>query len=130
AADGGIGSRAVPFYIDPHAGANGTLTARATNDVWIFQRDGNFGAGNMNIESIYSQSGLVHLEADGSILDALNTDFTKIKGNGIELIATAGTIGAAGTAQNPNPNYVDIDAIGTTTVTALAHGGIWLNETD
>lgn len=123
AGDGSIGSAATPFYtiLQPTA----TLTARAAQDVWIYERDGSGGAGNMNIESVYAQAGKAHLEADGSILDALTTDFTKIKANGIELKA-GGDIGSGGLS----PNFLDIDETGTSTITALVLGNIWLSETD
>src|SRR5262249_20311843 len=124
AADGSIGSQAVPFYTDLHPG--NTITARASGDVWLFERNAGGTAGDMNIESVYSQTGKAHLEADASILEALNTNFTKVKANGIELWANGGDIGAAGAPTN----FLDIDVTGGFTITALAHGSIWLNETD
>jgi len=108
AAQGMIGSEADPFYTDLLV--NATVTARADADVWLFERNG-----DMNIESVYSQTGIAHLEAEGSILDPFNTDFTKVKADRIELVA-GGSIGASGTPDNPNPNYLEIDVIGSGTV--------------
>ncbi|MGE4044330.1 MAG: hypothetical protein AB7F35_05720 [Acetobacteraceae bacterium] len=59
------------------------------------------------------------LNAAGSILDAFNTDFTKIKAKQVILTATGGTIGSGS-------NYLDIDA--KQFVTADARNSIWLSQ--
>ena len=122
-ADGSIGSYTGAFFTDLFG--DSTLTARASGDVYISERTSG-GAGDMNIESVYSQSGTVHLEADGSILDGVHSAFTKIKANLIELVA-GGSIGSAGT--NGNPDFIETDLIDPGTLTAVAENGIWIAET-
>ena len=73
---------------------------------------------------MYSAAGNVRLESDGSILDGLNSDFTKIKAGHIELVA-GGTIGADG-----NPLETDSGELTAGDLTALAQGSIWLTETE
>ncbi|MCW2999090.1 MAG: type secretion target repeat protein, partial [Solirubrobacterales bacterium] len=127
AATGTIGSKNHPIFTDGYL--TGTLTARAAGDIYIFNRtapavpgtDG--AAGDMNLETAYSASGMLHLEADGSILDALNTDFVKLKAGHIELNA-GGAIGALG-------NALEVDTgADTGDLTALGGGSIWLTETE
>ena len=67
---------------------------------------------------MFSQTGDVHLGAEGSILDAFNTDFPKVKASKI-FLESDHEIGAAG-------NYVDVQAA--KTVTAEAGGNIWIAQ--
>ncbi len=121
AGGGSLGTLDTPFLTD--LTPDGTITARANGPVYLTET-----SGDMNIESVYSQTDGAFLVAQGSILDALNTDFTKVKANRIVLTAQTGTIGA-------NGNALDIEAVGASVdnpqanVTATAYGSIWLNET-
>ncbi len=121
AGQGSIGSSASPLLTDL-VGA-GTITARAFGPVYLTET-----SGDMNIESVYSQTDGAFLVAQGSILDALNTEYTKVKANKIVLTAQTGTIGS-------NGNALDIEVVGANVnnpqanVTATAYGSIWLNET-
>jgi hypothetical protein len=96
------------IYLDLDAGAQ--LTARGTGSIWLTERQG-----NMNLATIFSRSGNVDLVAQGSILDALETDFVNIEANDIRLVAQTGTIGAAG-------NALDIEARGDGPLTGEALG--------
>ncbi|MGE4427667.1 MAG: hypothetical protein AB7G37_14550, partial [Solirubrobacteraceae bacterium] len=123
AGSGRIGSVVAPFYTDFVDGAvDGTLTARAQDDVHIHNRRTDGLAGDLRIESVYSERGTIHLEADGSILDALGTAFTKLYAPVIELHAD-GTIGASG-------NALEILTTGGGTVDARAAGSIWITATN
>jgi len=102
--------------LDINLTANGTLTARANNDVYIAET-----SDNMNLEGVFSKTGGVYLEAQGSIVDALNHDFTKIQANRVELTA-GGSIGE-------NGDNLEIDAVGAGTLTATAQNSIWIAET-
>ena len=55
----------------------------------MHERDSTGSAGDLNVHTIFSQSGTVHLEADGSIVDGLNHDFVNIQPNAIVLLADA-----------------------------------------
>ena len=121
AGQGGIGgnSAAQRIYLDQSA--TGTLTARGAGGIYLTER-----AGDMNVNTIYSQSSDVDLVADGSIVDAQDNDFVNIEANDIRLKALNGTIGQAGDA-------LDIEArgdVGTDKglVTATAKGDITLTE--
>ena len=70
---------------------------------------------------IFSRNAGVYLEAQGSIVDALNHEFTNIQGNTLVLTAGGG-IGADG-------NYLDVDAPGQGTLTATAEGDIHIADT-
>ncbi|MEZ0274283.1 MAG: beta strand repeat-containing protein, partial [Roseimicrobium sp.] len=122
---GAIGSYTTPFLTNLFTG--GTLTARASGDVYISEHISGNTAGNMEIESVYSQAGTVHLEADGSIIDGLNNAFTKIKGMLVELKA-GDAIGEAGTSGG-QPDYLEVDVADTGTLTAVAENSIWIAET-
>ncbi|MBD2449019.1 DUF4347 domain-containing protein [Nostoc sp. FACHB-152] len=103
--------------LDINLTANGTLTARANNDVYISET-----SGNMNLEGVFSKTGGVYLNAaQGSIVDALNHDFTKIQANRVEL--------TAGAAIGENGDNLEIDVVGTGTLTATAQNTIWIAET-
>ena len=119
AGSGHIGTATAPIYSDFFdAPVYGTLTARARHDIWILNRNNDGDAGDLRIESVYSEQGKVRLEADGSILDALATPFTKIFAPSIELHASGGTIGADGNALE----------VLSGPVTAHASESIWIDE--
>lgn len=118
AAQGGIGTPAAPITLDSLGG--GTLTARALGAIYI-TGVATVGPGNLNIESVFSATGNAVLAATGSILDAFNNDFVKVKAARIFLTTTNGTIGALG-------NYLDVDAADR--ITANAGGSIWISETN
>ena len=121
AADLTIGTVTDPLRID--LANTGTLTARASGDVRIEERNSTGTAGNLNVASVYSQSGGIFLQADGSIVDALNNDFAKLQAQTrIDLLADA-NIGETG-------DYLEIDGVGNATVNAVAAGNIRLFETD
>ena len=123
AAGGGIGTIAKPFDVS----ITGTLTARANDDVVINAHTTSGNAPDMKIESVYSQDGIIKLTSDHNMVDALDTDFTKLQANRIELYA-GGDIGSVGS----DTNYLDIHVAGTDTVdtiTAVAGGSIWISET-
>ena len=114
AATAAIGSDSAP--IRTNLAATATLTARAANDIHIVEQD------SLNLETIYSQTGTIALQTlEGSIVDALNHDFTNLKANRIELIAELG-IGEAG-------NPLDMDLVGAGTIYALGNDDIVLSET-
>jgi Ca2+-binding RTX toxin-like protein len=115
AASGSIGTEARPINTD--LGTDATITGRAKDDIYIVEK-----SGNMNLEFMYAETGGVYLIADGSILDALDTDFTKIAANHVRLTALNGAIGEDG-------DYIDIEVAGAGTIVAYAHGSIWLSET-
>ena len=125
ASNGAIGQKDIsndnPLKIDSVGG--GTLTARAAGVVNIYEKAG-AGPGNMNIESVFAAGDNAYLKADGSIFDALNNEFTKVRADDIVLTALGGTIGnvVLGT-----PNFLDVDASGT--LDATAHGSIWISQT-
>ena len=123
AGDGRIGTADTPIRTDLHTGA--TLTARAFNSVYIYERNPSGTAGDMRVEAILSRAGIVRLEADGSIVDHLGTSNAKIRATRVELDATGG-IGEDG-------DHLEVDVIGSGTlnvVTAVANGDIWLAESD
>ncbi|MEI6240823.1 MAG: hypothetical protein WCR51_10565 [Planctomycetia bacterium] len=90
ASDGGIGTQALPLRLD--AAATGMLTARASGTVYLTE-----DAGDMRVETIYSQQGdAVLVTRSGSILDGNASDLTDVKAASITL--TAGGTGTVGTA--------------------------------
>ena len=122
AGDGGVGTAQMPLITDLFGTA--TITARASQGVYLSEHNADGTAGNMYVESVYSEAGVADLGADGSIVDALDNDFTKIKA--ISIILDAGDrIGEAGTT----PDYLEIDMALSGTVNATANGSIWLSET-
>ena len=93
-----------------------TLKASARDGIYIHET-----SGDMNVQTIYSESH-VHLVAeDGSILDGVGSDFANIAALGINLEAS-GDIGSS-------DNYLDLDLTGTSVLNALAQGDIFLRET-
>ena len=123
AATGGVGSEATPVTVVSPV-IDGTVTVRAQDSVYLRGlRVGNT-SGDLAIETVYSAAGDVSLQAVGSIFDALDTEFTKIKGRDIVLSAAQGVIGGPG---NHGTNYIDIEASGS--VTAHAFSDIDLSQT-
>lgn len=99
AGDGSVGTTAKPVYTSI---TGGKLTARAFGDVVISQCELVNGicvrntthpyllagtAPDLHLSSIYSQTGSILLQTAGSILDGENTDFLKVMGRFINLIA-------------------------------------------
>ncbi len=99
AGDGSVGTTTKPIYT---AITGGKLTARAFEDVFITQCELVNGscirntahpylmAGNapdLHLSSIYSQTGSILFQTAGSILDGENTDFVKVLGRFVNLIA-------------------------------------------
>src|SRR5208283_1762633 len=104
-----------PFITDLSAG--GTITARAGSDIYIEEL-----SGNMNVDTMYSQSGGVYLAAsNGSILDALQSGLVNIEANSFQFTASQGGIGQSG-------GYLELEILGSGTVTANARGDIYLEE--
>ncbi len=114
-----VGTAAAPIFITPYTGA--TLTARAANDLYISQHNSTSTAGTMNVETVSADTGGVFLVADGSIVDALDSDTPKIAGNHIELTA-GGAIGEAG-------DFLETNLAPSGTITASAVNDIRLRET-
>jgi len=113
--DGGIGAGDARIYAN--LSSAGTLTARARDSIYLDET-----SGNLNIESVYSQSGDVSLKAEnGSIVDALNNGWTKIQANSIDLTALNGGIGETG-------DYLEIDAGSAGVLKASAAGYIGIEE--
>ena len=103
-----------PLLINLYDGA--TLKASARDGIYIHET-----SGDMNVQTIYSESH-VHLVAeDGSILDGVGSDYANIAALGINLEAS-GDIGSL-------DNYLDLDLTGTSVLNALAQGDIFLRET-
>jgi hypothetical protein len=130
AGNGSIGTLNDPIFTSPYAPAD-TLTLRAAGDIYVYNRDAAGTAGDLNLESAYSagavgSSGTVHLEADGSIVSPIQTNFTKIDANHIEL--------SAGDARNPSATIGTasqaLDVLASADVTALATGSIAITATD
>ena len=115
AAQGGIGSQADP--LTTNLAANGGLTARALNDVHITE-----SAGNMNVESVFSQTGGAYLTTNaGSIVDALDHNFENIVANTLVLTTVGGGVGESG-------DYLEIDLPANAVTTITSAGDVYLNE--
>ncbi|HSW25431.1 MAG TPA: hypothetical protein VLJ62_21910 [Burkholderiaceae bacterium] len=122
AGNGSIGEASRAVLVDLVAG--GVLTARARTDIYLTET-----AGDMRIESVFAETGGVWLTtASGGIIDGVNHEFTKVKGNKLFLTAVGGGIGEAG-------DYLETDISATLgannvgTLTATASGSIWIEET-
>jgi hypothetical protein len=115
AAGGPIGASDNKLYTN--LAPTATITARAQDDIYIVEREG-----NVNMETMFSEMGSIYLEAQGSIIDALDHDFTKIAANHVELAAATGTIGEEG-------DYLEVDLAASGTLIAYAEGSIWIRET-
>ena len=117
---GGVGSATRQINID--LATSKTITARAHDPIYLYER-----AGDMAVGTMFSEVGGVYLTSVGSIVDGLNSglvpDFTKIRASHIDLRALNGTIGEVG-------DFLEIDAVGAATIVANATGSIWLDETD
>ena len=119
AGQGAIGTAARAFVVDltDTSAVHATLTARAFNDLFITELNG-----NVYLEGASSVTGRVVLQARaGSILDALASDTAKLSGNRIELTAS----GSIGTASNALET--DLTSLGS--IKATATGNIYLYET-
>ena len=102
---------------------DGALTARAQQDIWIEEV-----AGVMNLETIYSRSGVINLTSVGSMVDALDLEFTNLEAGTIVLIS-GDAIGEPGVGGMPN--YLDINVTNLNgTLTATAVNNIFLSETE
>ena len=120
AGQAGIGTLATPVTVNI-LGANGSLTARAKNDIFINAPDG-----NIPVDAIYTSGGGVYLNASGSIYDAVASDFAKIQAESIELTA-GGSIG------DSFGNALHIDIVGTDPadgVRAIARSSINIDAPD
>ncbi|MGH7895138.1 MAG: beta strand repeat-containing protein, partial [Candidatus Binatia bacterium] len=118
AASGSIGTSGTPVYTNLTPG--GTITGRASTNIYIVER-----SGDMNVEFMFAQTGsdgVVLKTLNGSIVDALDTDFTKIAANHVKLTAINGGIGELG-------DYLDIDVAGAGTLEADADDDIFIAET-
>jgi len=115
AAKGTIGTESMPIYTNILG--DGTITARAQDKIHIVERDG-----DINVSTMYAQQGGVYLWADGSIVDALDHDFTNIAAVEVVLTAEYGGIGESG-------DHLDLDVGASGTVTATAQGNIYIAET-
>ncbi len=118
AANGAIGTAGTPVYLNLTPG--GTITGRASTNIYLIER-----SGDMNVEFMFAQSGsdgVVLKTLNGDIVDALDTDFTKIAANHVKLTAMNGGIGEPG-------DYLDIDVAGAGTLEADADDDIFIAET-
>ncbi len=98
---GYIGTLDQPVTIEVDTGGN--LTARALDDIYITAK-----TGDIPVEGIYTPDGGVYLIADdGSIYDAIQSDYAKIEADWIELYAPEGYIGGSTAAA---PSYGTGDA--------------------
>ncbi len=121
----------------------GMLTARAAENVYISQVQMINGkpfnrldhpyltcgtAADLNISSVYAQSGEIVIRTDGSILDGENTNFTKLLGKHVSLLAGDGI----GKKENPLEvhTYFSADQPGNGWLKAVALNNIYLNDPD
>jgi hypothetical protein len=120
---GTIGTSSTPVTIA--SVATGTVTARAKGDVNLDDVASTGNAGNLQLETVFSQTGNALLIATGSITAALDNGFTTVQANNVLMEALNGTIG---NIVNGSINYIYLDNPGT--VEAIAHGNIWISEGD
>jgi hypothetical protein len=114
---GSIGTSGKRFDIDSSRnGGVGLVTVSAATDVYMQET-----SGNLNVASIVASTGTVQLVSHGGILDGAKTVFTKISGNGISLVASAGAIGETS-------NDLEIDLQGTSRLTATASTNVFVTE--
>ena len=93
AANGGIGSQpdvntgdvSTPLLVKLQNGS--TLIARAKDDIWIEETDG-----DLNVDTVFSR-GDADLRAEGSILDGMSGNELNILANTLSLTAQTGSIG-------------------------------------
>jgi len=114
-----VGTAAAPIFIELQPGA--TLTARAALDVYVSQHNAASTAGDMNVETVSSDTGGVYLVADGSIVDALGTDTPKIGASHINL--------AAGGGIGESTDALEINLTPAGTLHAVAQDDIRIRET-
>ena len=103
-ASSGRALRPSPSTVD----AGGSLTARATDDIYITAP-----TSDIPVLGIYSETGGVYLDAvEGSIYDAITSDYAKIQANWIELQA-GGTVGQGtiGTGDHSLDGTIGLDAL-------------------
>ena len=133
---GGIGGSGGSSPITIDLVGQGTLTARAQNDISITAASGALpgdNAGNLYAASVYSSSGNVYLTAADSILDPF--DNTSTIGKATQVGAPSGDIhliagGSIGGMYMGQPDFIGIDASQTgPSVYAYAEDSIWLYQT-
>ncbi len=133
---GGIGGSGGSSPITIDLVGQGTLTARAQNDISITAVSGALpgdNAGNLYVASVYSSSGNVYLTAADSILDPF--DNTSTIGKATQVGAPSGDIyliagGSIGGMYMGQPDFIGIDASQTgPSVYAYAEDSIWLYQT-
>ena len=121
ASGGTIGaSAAAPLNIDLKVinTVQSTLTARADGTIWITET-----SGDLAVETLYSQTGdIVLTTTSGSIIDGLNHEFEKLRGNSIVLTAVGGGIGEVGDRLEFTTNTID------GLLTATAAGDVRLEQ--
>ncbi|NBU76889.1 MAG: hypothetical protein EBS30_17015, partial [Planctomycetes bacterium] len=114
---GSVGSSGKRLDIDSSRnGGVGLVTVSAATDVYMEET-----TGNIYVASIVASTGTVQLVSQGGILDGAKTVFTKISGNGISLVASAGAIGETS-------NDLEIDLQGTSRLTATASTNVFVTE--
>jgi Ca2+-binding RTX toxin-like protein len=126
-AEGSIGADGSPMLISLYG--TGTLTARAESDIYVKEISSADGDGNLYLQSAFSASGAVELEAVGSILDGLNNGFTKIKADRVDLLA-GGSIGSIDVGGNPDAIEIESAQTATVELTALAADSIWIRANE
>ncbi|MDR3664313.1 MAG: hypothetical protein P4L86_28680, partial [Mycobacterium sp.] len=123
AANGGIGylqgngtTGAVGALTLSPTSSSATLTARAEDNIDIYQ-----GSGNITIYTIYTPQDLQLTASGGSILNAFGTSDLNLSANTMELYAPSGSIGTGA-----NPLNVAVNSTGGFTAVA-GQGGAYLN---
>lgn len=118
-----IGTAAVPIVTN--LGPSSILTARAGTDVYIIEK-----AGDMNVGTIFAKTGGVYLKTlNGSIVDGFNHELKNIQANSVTLTAIGGGIGSFD-GSGIMTDALDVDVVGSGTITATADGSIGITETD
>lgn len=118
ALSGGIGTSVNPLDIDTSNLPTGTLTAMASDDIFIIET-----IGALDVNVVESTSGNVTLvSTTGGIFDANNDALENVIGTSIDLSAPIGGIGL-------KPNPLEIDTGDTGTLTASAQDDIFITET-
>ncbi|MCK9231001.1 MAG: hypothetical protein M0P18_10020, partial [Syntrophales bacterium] len=118
-----IGTAAVPIVTN--LGPASILTARAGTDVYIVEK-----AGDMNVGTIYAKTGGVYLKTlSGSIVDGFYHELKNIQANSVTLTAIGGGIGTFNDS-GIMTDALDVDVVGSGTITATADGSIGITETD
>ena len=95
-AQNGIGSSSQLVTMSLDA-PDGRLNADAGGSIWIDSVSGTTNNnGDLNIGHVFSSTGDVTLQADGSILNPDATGNATVYGNTIDLVTRAGSVGTAG----------------------------------